>query len=270
MSRLTAPFSDDPPRTVVIVDFDGSLAPIVDDPAAAAPLPGALDVLARLAQRIGRVAVVSGRPVEFLRRALPVDGLTLVGQYGVERFEGGTIESDPRLGEWTPAVEAAATEAEAEAATTLPGLIVERKGAAAVALHWRRSPDLEAGALASGQRLAARHGLRLEPGRCTLELRAPLDIDKGTATAALATGAHAALVAGDDTGDLAAFAALARLMEAGRLTHGLRVAVRSPEAPIALLRAADYEVEGPAALLALLDTLGKPDARHDQSNPGRA
>jgi hypothetical protein len=63
-------------------------------------------------------------------------------------------------------------------------------------------------------------------------------------------------VAGDDRGDLAAFAALSQLQESGRLNYALRIAVRSPEAPEDLLRQADHEVDGPTGLLALLDTVG--------------
>ena len=248
---ILAPFAEEPSRSVVILDFDGSLAPIVDDPADAAPLPGAVVVLAALVGRIGRVAVISGRPVEFLRSALPVDGLVLVGQYGVERLDGATVVTDPRARSWQAAVAAAAAEAEA----SLPDLLVERKGVVATALHWRRAPELETDAVDLGRRLAARHGLALEPGRLTLELRAPVDIDKGTATAELAAGAHAALMAGDDRGDLAAFAALSQLQENGQLAHALCVAVRSPEAPPELLRQADHEVDGPAGLLALLEII---------------
>jgi trehalose 6-phosphate phosphatase len=71
----------------------------------------------------------------------------------------------------------------------------------------------------------------------------------------LADGAHAALVAGDDHGDLPFFDALDRLVATGRLGHGLRVAVASPEAPPALLERADHQVDGPPALLALLERL---------------
>ncbi|HEV7862699.1 MAG TPA: trehalose-phosphatase [Acidimicrobiia bacterium] len=247
VARL-APFAQQPARSVVVLDFDGSLAPIVDDPPSAAPLPGAVAVLGRLVRRAGRVAVVSGRPVEFLRAMVPVDGLMLFGQYGVERLDGTTVVTDPRARSWSKAVEAAA----AEAGAALPGLFVEHKGAVAVALHWRRAPHLGAAALDLGHRLATTHGLRLERGRLALELRAPVDVDKGTTTAALAAGAHAALVAGDDRGDLAAFAALARLVDEGRVAHALRVAVRSPESPGELLRRADHTVDGPAGLVALL------------------
>ena len=246
-----APFAAEPARSVVIVDFDGTLAPIVSDPPAASPLPGVAPLLTRLARRVGTVAVVSGRPVAFLRNALPVAGVVLCGQYGVERFDGDTVSTLPGAQRWIDAVRAAADDADA----ALGGLFVERKGALAVALHWRRRPDLEPAAQELGRRLASTHGLRLEPGRQALELRPPLDVDKGTATAALADGASAALVIGDDRGDLAAFAAAGRLVEQGRLGHALRVAVRSPEAPAGLLAQADLLVDEPDEVLRLLEEL---------------
>jgi trehalose 6-phosphate phosphatase len=235
----------------VVVDFDGTLAPIVDDPAAARPLPAARDVLGRLAARFGRVAVVSGRPAAFLHQMLPAVGLVLVGQYGLERWEDDRAVPDPRAVAFAEAVAEAAAAAEA----AQPELVVERKGTIAVTLHWRVAPGLEDQALALGRHLAARYGLVLQPGRLALELRPPLPVDKGTATEQLADGFHAALMAGDDQGDVAAFAALDRLVARGRLGHRLRVGVRSPEAPPNLLEAADYQVDGPAGLAALLTRL---------------
>lgn len=246
-----APFAADPAGSVVIVDFDGTLAPIVAEPPAAVASPAAVEILGRLAGRVGRVAVVSGRPAEFLQRQVPADRLVLFGQYGVERCEGGRISVAPAAEDWAGAVRRAADDAEAE----LPGLFVERKGTVAVALHWRQRPDLAEAATHLGQRLAADLGLRLEPGRQTLELRPPLDVDKGTATEELAAGASAALFIGDDRGDLAAFDALTRLVDDGRLRHALRIAVGSAETPAELLQRADLAVDGPPGALAVLSCL---------------
>src|SRR4051812_31222389 len=248
-----APFADDPARSVVIVDFDGTLAPIVADPPAARPLPDAAGTLGRLAGCVGRVAVVSGRPLDFLRHWLPVEGLALFGQYGVERLDGAEITTASGADRWADAVRRAADEAQ----TCLPGLFVERKGSVAVALHWRQRPDLEPAATALGRRLAADHDLRLEPGRQTLELRPPVDVDKGTATEELAAGASGAMFIGDDRGDLAAFDALTRLVEEGRLAHAVRVAVRSPETPPELLERAGIAVDGPHGALELLNRLAE-------------
>ncbi|MGH8972750.1 MAG: trehalose-phosphatase [Acidimicrobiia bacterium] len=236
---------------MVVVDFDGTLAPIVDDPAQARPLPGVVEILERLAARLARVAVVSGRPAGFLRRHLASPGLTVAGQYGLERLEEGEVVIHPDAREWMPAV----AEAARRAVAALPGLHVERKGEVAVTLHWRRAPGLEADALALGRQLAVELGLAAQPGRLALELRPPLPVDKGTVAEELAAGAHAALVAGDDHGDLPFFDALDRLTAAGRLDHGLRVAVASPESPPALMERADLAVDGPAGLLAVLAQL---------------
>ena len=204
--------------------------------------------------RIGLVAVVSGRPVSFLETALPralTVGLVLVGQHGLERMLAGRREIDSRVGPWRPAVAAAAEEAEA----ALPELVVERKGGIAVNLHWRAVPERAAAGEALGRQLAERHGLTAWPMRMGVELRPPVPVDKGTVVEELAAGRHAALFAGDDHGDLAGFAALDRLVSAGRLDHAVRVAVRSDEAPPELLEAADHQVDGPAGLAALLTRL---------------
>jgi trehalose 6-phosphate phosphatase len=80
-------------------------------------------------------------------------------------------------------------------------------------------------------------------------------VDKGTAVEELAAGASAALFIGDDRGDLAAFDALTRLVDEGRLAQAVRVAVRSAEAPAELLERADLVVDGPVGALRLLDEL---------------
>ena len=210
------------------------------------------------------MAVVSGRPVAFLERALDVGGpLVLVGQHGLERGVGGRRQVDPRVAEWRGAVAAAAREAE----EALPELVVERKGDVAVNLHWRLRPERAAAGEALGRRLAERHGLAAFPMRMGIELRPPVPVDKGTVVEELAAGRHAALYAGDDHGDLGGFAALDRLVADGRLDHALRVAVRSDEAPAALLDAADYQVDGPAGLAVVLNRIA--DAVSNRAANGR-
>lgn len=240
-----------PSRSAIMVDFDGSLAPIVDDPAQSHPLPDAPRILADLAARFGRVAVVSGRPVEFLRGRLSVEGIDLVGVYGMERWFEGEVVLDPRVQPFADAVGAAADELQAR----LPALLVERKGAVSCVLHWRSWPKRGREAEDVGRRVAEAHGLHAETGRMALELRPPIDVDKGTSVETLVAGMHAALFAGDDRGDLAAFDALERLVEEGRLAVGVKVAVDSAEAPAELLARADERVSGPEELLRLLGNL---------------
>ncbi|HXY94350.1 MAG TPA: trehalose-phosphatase [Acidimicrobiia bacterium] len=242
------PLADDPRHSVLLVDFDGSLAPIVADPASARPLPAARDALAALVPFLGRVAVVSGRPVAFLVDALGLDGVVYAGLYGLERLVDGEVAVDPRAEPWLDVMAQVAEDADA----AFPDLLVEHKGRVAVTIHWRSALSLAAEARAFAAGLARRYDL--DPpllGRMAVELRPPVPVDKGTVTAELARGAAVAVFAGDDAGDLAAFDVLANLAASGAVGHGVRIGVRSDEAPPGIFDA-DIVVDGPAGLAAVL------------------
>jgi trehalose 6-phosphate phosphatase len=243
-----APFRDDPARAGVVVDFDGTLSPIVDDPAAARPAPGAADALAALAGRLGLMAVMSGRPVDFLLPHLP-PGLTVSGLYGLEVVRDGARTDHPDAAPWRAVVAAAARDAETGGPE---GMDVEPKGLS-LTVHYRRRPDLAAAVRAWAEVEAARTGLTVREAKMSVELHPPLPADKGTALEALATGLTAVCYAGDDRGDLPAYDALDRL--AARGVHTLRVAVTSPEAPAPLLARADLTLDGPPALVDFLRRL---------------
>lgn len=249
---VLAPVVDDPGAAAVVTDFDGTLAPIVTDPARARPVPTAVAALRDLVEPLALVAVVSGRPVTFLRAQLPVEGLTLVGQYGLERLVDGEIVVDERATAFTDAVAAAAEDAERR----WPRLLVERKGTVALSVHWRATPDA-APAPEELVSLADRHGLAVARGRMVGELRAPVDVDKGAALTRLLQEhpVRVGAFAGDDYGDLPAFSALADRADRDAGFVGVRIAVRSTESPPALLREADYVADGPPALAGLLHTL---------------
>jgi trehalose 6-phosphate phosphatase len=249
--RALQPLVDDPAHAALFVDFDGSLAPIVLDPAAARPLPAARVALARLVPVLARVAVVSGRPATFLREALAIDGLDYAGTYGLERIVGGEVVLDERVRPFLGAVARAADEAEA----ALPGLLVERKGEVAVTVHWRDQPERGEAAARWAAEAARRLGLEAPlRGRMAVELRPPVPVDKGTTVAELADGMRVAAFAGDDAGDLPAFTALGALASGGMLAHAVSIGVTSDESPPEV-HAADVVVEGPAGLAALLDAL---------------
>jgi trehalose 6-phosphate phosphatase len=251
---------DAPPTTAVVTDFDGTLAPIVDDPGAAAPLPGARGVLVELATRFGVVAVVSGRPVTYLEAKLelpvPPDpgdtdrtpGPSLFGLYGLERAgPDGRVELDPAAERWLPIV---ADATERFGASAPPGVFVESKGAT-VTLHWRRAPEAEAWAEEAVAEETRRSSLEAFPGRMSVELRPPLGVDKGSVVADLVGDSSAACYFGDDLGDLSAFAALADLRRR-RGVATVSIAVVDDETPVEVADAADVQVRGPAAALDVL------------------
>jgi trehalose 6-phosphate phosphatase len=237
-----------PSDTVLLCDYDGSLSPIVDIPQDAVALPEAIAVLGMLVGRLARVGIVSGRPVEFLASRLPVPGLLFSGLYGMEALADGKRVVDPRALPFAAAVASAADEADAR----LPGVIVERKGGVSVTVHWRTAPDRAQEVLDIAAELARRHGLAEWHSRFAVELRPPVAIDKGTVIDDLIEGFGVGAFAGDDTGDLAAFAALGRAAADGRLTRAVRIGVQSPEMPEALPAAVDVLVDGPAGLIEML------------------
>ncbi|WP_414168251.1 trehalose-phosphatase [Streptoverticillium reticulum] len=258
-----------PERAVVALDFDGTLAPIVPDPERARAHPGAVPALARLAPHLGSVAVITGRPAGVAVRyggfaGVPgLDHLVVLGHYGAERWDAvtGTVHAP------APHPGVAAVQAE------LPGVLdrsgawrgtwietahIENKGGRAVAVHTRRAPDPQAAfeALrAPLAELAERHGLIVEPGRLVLELRPP-GVDKGVALADYVreTGAGSVLYAGDDLGDLAAFAAVEKLRAEG--VPGTLVCSGSSEVT-ELAGRADLVVDGPGGVVELLTALAE-------------
>ena len=250
-----------PGRAVVGLDFDGTLAPIVADPEQARAHPDAVPVLAALAPRLASVAVVTGRPASVavehggFAGVQGLEHLVVLGHYGAERWDArtGTVSAP------APHPGVAAVRAE------LPGILdvtgagqgtwIEEKGRA-VAVHTRRAADPQAafealrGPLTD---LATRHGLIVEPGRLVLELRPP-GMDKGVALLEYVreTAAEAVLYAGDDLGDLPAFAAVDKLRTDG--IPGLLVCSGSSEVT-ELAERADLVVDGPAGVVQLLRAL---------------
>ncbi|CAM5446992.1 Trehalose 6-phosphate phosphatase OS=Streptomyces alboniger OX=132473 GN=otsB PE=3 SV=1 [Streptomyces alboniger] len=250
-----------PERAVVALDFDGTLAVIVPDPEQARAHPDAVPALAALAPRLRSVAVVTGRPAGVAVRyggfagVRGLDHLVVLGHYGAERWDAvtGTV----RAAEEHPGVAAVRAELPGflDAIGAWRGTWIEEKGRA-VAVHTRRAEDPQAafealrGPLAE---LAGRHGLIVEPGRMVLELRPP-GVDKGVALAEYLreVGAESVLYAGDDLGDLPAFAAVEKLRSEG--LAGLLVCSGSAEVQELTTRA-DLVVDGPEGVVALLTAL---------------
>jgi trehalose 6-phosphate phosphatase len=255
---------------VVGLDFDGTLAPIVDDPAEATIHPDAAEVLIGLADVVRAITVITGRParqalalgeLDEVGNALGDSGreLYLFGQYGNERWSSTSRRivspRPPRgLASYLGALPALLRRLDAG------GAYVEEKGLA-VAVHTRRLPD-PAGAftrlLPELEKLATDTGLVVEPGRHVIEARAP-GTDKGHVVRMVAEELSAGgfLFAGDDLGDLEAFEAVAELRDEGMPT--LLVCSGSEEQH-ALAAHADLVVDGPDGVLDFLRELTS-DAR---------
>jgi trehalose 6-phosphate phosphatase len=232
-----------PGRAAVLTDFDGTLAPIVADPAAAEPLPGAVAVLHRLAERFALVGVVSGRPLSYLVDRVGT-GLWLSGLYGLESLHDGVRQEAPQAAEWRPVVAESVVRAQGEF-----GDAVEPKGLS-LTIHFRTRPELGPLVRSWADAEAVRSGLVVRPAKASVELHPPVKADKGTVVEAAVAGLEAVCFLGDDVGDLPAFDALDRLRAGG--VHTVKVAVSTVEAPVELLERANVVVDGPAGALALL------------------
>ncbi|MGH2631616.1 MAG: trehalose-phosphatase [Actinomycetota bacterium] len=227
-------------RAGVLLDFDGTLSPIVARPELARIREGARDAITRLVGRVAVVAIVSGRTGDELRELVGVEGVRFAAIYGL------ADEASPLGEELLDAVTAVAR--------GVPGSRVERKGAS-VAVHYRAAEDpveAEAALTAALAPLIRDAGLDLLLGKMVVELVPAGRPLKEGAVERIVADEHldAVLYAGDDVADIRAFQALDRLAEQGVRT--VKVAVHGRETPAALSDAADVVVDGPAGLVTLL------------------
>jgi trehalose 6-phosphate phosphatase len=256
-----------PGRALIALDFDGTLSPIVPDPAAARAHPGAVPALQRLAPLVGTLAVITGRAAEAaveLGGLDQVPGLIVLGQYGRQRWEAGDLSSPPA----PPGV--------ATARRDLPGVLAAAGApdgtwtedkSDALAVHTRPAADPERALELLREplaELADRTGLAVQPGRMVIELRPPGG-DKGETLKDLQAerNASALMYCGDDLGDVPAFLAVAGLRAAG--IPGLAVCSASGEVTT-LAAEADLVVDGPDGVVALLDSL----AAAMEAGPGQS
>ena len=255
------PLRADPRRSAVLLDVDGTLAPIVRHAEDAHVPEPTRALLIRVAQRYGIVACVSGRRATTARRIVAIGSISYIGNHGGELLRSGQTqpELEPRF-----AREGARVRAFAEETWRNDGNLhrlrirPEDKGEIA-ALHWRGTPDEAAAeeAVREVARRAEEAGLAVHWGRKVLEVRPPTAVDKGAGIAWLLEGADvtAAVYVGDDTTDLDAFRGLRSLVAAGRLETAVCVGVRSEETPAELEREADLLVDGPRGVRRVLEAL---------------
>ncbi|EHN09865.1 Trehalose-6-phosphate phosphatase [Patulibacter medicamentivorans] len=264
LADLVAPLRAAPDRAAVLLDVDGTLAPITRHAGSAEVPPPTRGLLTEVAARFGMVACVSGRRAVDARRIVGIGSLHYVGNHGTEILRRGAreIETTPAVAAWEPRVrEIARTLLASRPDLDRLGISCEDKGPIQ-ALHWRGAPD-EAAAEAVVDELGERaeaEGLVLHRGRMVLELRPPVAFDKGAAVRWLVAGGgyDAALYAGDDRTDLDAFAGLRRLVDEGGLAAAICVAVRDGDAPAEVSAAADLTVDGSPGIRSVLQELLRP------------
>ena len=259
------PLRADPAHSAVLLDIDGTLAPIVRHAADAHVPEATRTLLIEISRRYGLVGCVSGRRAATARQIVSIGSIAYVGNHGGELLRPGATrpELDPDMSAWSERVRAFA--ARAYTPELQRARVRSEDKDAIAAFHWRGAPDEEAAAALVREiaTRAEREGFVVHWGRKVLEVRPPVALDKGLGITALLQGAAtdngsnvtAALYAGDDTTDIDAFRALRELVDAGTLQRAVCVAVSSEETPPALSEGADIVIDGQAGVRGLLEAL---------------
>jgi trehalose 6-phosphate phosphatase len=233
------------PHRLLLLDYDGTMAPFAENRMEARPLPATVRSMTAIA-RGGRTSlgVVSGRPVRELRDLIRLRDIILVGEHGWEVLMPGEILTQHRL---PPGVEVALRET-ARLSSSAPWgsrLEVKRTG---LVMHTRGLREEEAAGLIAQCRtvfedLGRPAGLRIVDVHDGIELRAPY-LDKGSAVRsllALSPAGTFAVYLGDDQTDDDAFRVVRE--------RGLGIQVGRDVGPTA----AEGRIDGPESVAAFLD-----------------
>jgi len=249
----------EPESSALLLDIDGTLAPIAPTPESAQVPAETRGVLESLARDYELIVCISGRQAADARRLVGIESIGYSGNHGIEYLapRAQAVEVDPRIGEATKRVRAFAKRM-FDDRLAAAGVRFEDKQSVC-AFHWRGASD-EFAARARLEEIAVaarREGLLSHWGRKVLEIRPDVEINKGTAVAnALThTAATQALYAGDDTTDLDAFSRLRDMKSAGLLNVAVCVGVISDETPPPIAENADLTVNGTAGMFELLQKL---------------
>src|SRR4051812_8159446 len=174
MADAVASLLANPGTALIALDFDGTLAPIVERPESARLAIGAHDVLADLSTVVGTLAVVSGRGAEdvvALGEFDSISRLRVLGHYGMQSWRGGELSSPEPSSEVRLARDAVAS----LVASAPDGVPLEDK-LPSVALHPRRASDPQQALddlTPALWQIAEDNDLEAVPGKYVVELRPP-------------------------------------------------------------------------------------------------
>ena len=258
-TEVLAPLRADPARGAVLLDIDGTLAPIVEHASDASVPERTRQLLIALSRRYRVVACVSGRQASEARAMVSIGSISYLGSHGAELLKAGWTKPvpDPQLEDWARRIQDFGREVDTPDLRRLR-VRLEDKGPI-VAFHWRGARDEEAArsAIDTIAERATAAGLRTHWGRKVLEVRPPVRIDKGAGIRSFLAGTpvEIALYVGDDATDLDAFRALVQMVEEGEISRAIRVGVSSEEGPREIVDEADLVVEGTEGVQRLLSML---------------
>ncbi len=214
------------PRTAILLDYDGTLTPIVGRPELAKIDDATRDTVSQLAERY-LVGVVSGRDLADVQSLVDLSGLYYAGSHGFEIAGPGGLHSLVEQGEdYLPVMDRVEEDLH-DRLDDIEGVLVERKRLS-LAVHFRLAPpEAEPTVSDAVDRLMSRYqGLRRSAGKKVIEVQPDIDWDKGRAVNWLMErlevdpGNSLVIYIGDDLTDEDAFRTLR-----GR---GVGIVVRDP------------------------------------------
>lgn len=225
-------------------DLDGTLAPIAPTPEAAQMSKRGRELLAALRDALPLVALISGRRAASLQAKVGIEGLTYVGNHGLESWAAGHTSVLPEAAPYLPHLKAVKDELKL---LQQEGVQVEDKEVT-LSFHYRQAAQPEAFAArhaAQIEEIVEKHGLVLFMGKMVFEVRPPIEMDKGIAFRQLVQEhrLQAALFLGDDISDLNALH-MARRLRDENICNAWGVGVQSLDAPEGLAATADFLASG--------------------------
>lgn len=260
------PLRSDPEHAAILLDIDGTLAPIVRHAADAHVPEATRTLLIEISKRYRLVGCVSGRRAATARQIVSIGSIAYIGNHGGELLRPGATrpELDPDLTAWSERVREFAERVYTPEHQRQRVRSEDKEAIAA--FHWRGAPDEHVAAELVREIAvhAEQEGLVAHWGRKVLEIRPPVALDKGLGVTALLQSAAdredgspigAALYVGDDTTDIDAFRSLRALKDGGSLSYALCVAVGSDETPQELADEADLIIDGTSGVRSLLEAL---------------
>jgi trehalose 6-phosphate phosphatase len=240
----------------LVFDIDGTLSPIAPTPEEAHLYPGVVTLLEQ-ARECANVAIMTGRAIDDGARMVNVEGLTYVGNHGLEWSDGlPWLHPVHMVKEALDYVEPGKQllDLAEDGLAGLPGIIVQRKSVGGT-IHYRLAPDPEEARqriLSLLQEPARKLNMRLGEGKQVVEIRAPLAVNKGYALRQFVQrlNLHSVIFAGDDRTDFDAVMEISRLRNDG--IAALSIVVQHADTPPELLEHADIVVQGVEGMVQLL------------------
>jgi trehalose 6-phosphate phosphatase len=252
------PLASEPDRAAVLLDLDGTLAPIVPRPEDVSVPPPILKLIRMLSHSYLAVAIVSGRSANAAKRIVGNSELAYIGNHGFETMIPGhaTVvceEAQPYLAAMKQLAEKIPLEARTEA-----GVWLEDK-TATISYHYRRAADAESALEFINSKVvpeAEKLGLVTSNGRMVVEVRPPVEINKGVSVGHLLDRLQTrrAVYIGDDTTDIDAFREL-RKRRRRKDTVMVTIGVISREMPRELPRYCDLLVARTSGVETVLQIL---------------